>query len=224
MGMRTVITGASGALGEAVVAAFHARGDWIVALDCVRSDRLPAGVAQIACKDLADERKASAAMVQAAERMGGIDNLVNLAGAFDWVPFVEAENDTFARLYRANILTAASTIRGGLAVMGKGGIIVCIGAASAQPAGEGMAAYAAAKSGVARLVEALSQELRERSIRINALLPSIIDTPRNRADMPDADPAEWTSPAAIADVIAFLCSPQSRAINGASLHVTNGVQ
>ncbi|SEJ98561.1 Enoyl-(Acyl carrier protein) reductase [Sphingobium sp. AP50] len=84
-----------------------------------------------------------------------------------------------------------------------------------------MAPYAAAKSGMARIVEALSEEQRPRRIRINRIAPTFIDTSRNRAEMPDANPADWTKPDAIADVIAFLLSPQSRAINGALLPVTN---
>src|SRR3546814_19768233 len=96
-----------------------------------------------------------------------------------------------------------------------------LGAASAEPAAAGMAPYAAAKAGVARLTEALAEELRPRAIRVNAVLPSIIDTPRNRSDMPDADFNNWVGPAAIADVILFLASPASRAVNGARLPLTN---
>ena len=83
-----------------------------------------------------------------------------------------------------------------------------------------MAAYAASKSAVARLVEALASELTPRRIRVNAILPGIIDTPRNRADMPGADPSSWTSPDAIADVVAFLASKAARAINGALVPTT----
>lgn len=106
-------------------------------------------------------------------------------------------------------------------MLGKGSSIVAVGAASAEPAGVGMAAYGAAKSGVARLIEALARELAPRGIRANAVLPSIMDTPRNRADMPDADPASWTSPAAVADAISFLAHPGSRAISGALIPVTH---
>lgn len=78
-----------------------------------------------------------------------------------------------------------------------------------------MAAYASARSDVACLTEALSQELKPRRIRADALLPLVIDTPSNRRDMPDADPHGWTTPEAIAETIHFLASPASRAINGA---------
>jgi NAD(P)-dependent dehydrogenase (short-subunit alcohol dehydrogenase family) len=123
-------------------------------------------------------------------------------------------------LYAANVETTVVTVKACLPSMAAGASIVAVGAASAQPAGLGMAAYAAAKSSVGRLIEALAQEIAPRGIRANAVLPSIIDTPRNRADMPDADPATWTSSAAIADTIHFLAQAGSRAISGALIPVT----
>ena len=83
-----------------------------------------------------------------------------------------------------------------------------------------MGAYTASKSAVARLTEAMSAELRERGVRVNAVLPSILDTPPNRAAMPAADPARWVSPEALADVIVFLASPAARAVHGACLPVS----
>jgi len=85
-----------------------------------------------------------------------------------------------------------------------------------------MGAYAASKSGVHRLTESLAAELAGKDITINAILPSLIDTPTNRADMPDADFSSWVQPAAIADVLLFLASPASRAITGALIPVTRG--
>jgi NAD(P)-dependent dehydrogenase (short-subunit alcohol dehydrogenase family) len=84
-----------------------------------------------------------------------------------------------------------------------------------------MGAYATAKSGVARLTESLAVEVKARGIRVNAILPQTIDTPQNRKDMPKADHSQWTSPAAIAEVIQFLLSNSSRAITGALIPVTN---
>jgi len=98
---------------------------------------------------------------------------------------------------------------------------VAVGAASAAKAGAGMAAYAAAKSGVVRMVEALGVELAPRGIRANAVLPGVIDTPANRRDMPRGNPAKWTHPEAIADVIAFLIGREARAVNGVGIAVNN---
>jgi NAD(P)-dependent dehydrogenase (short-subunit alcohol dehydrogenase family) len=86
----------------------------------------------------------------------------------------------------------------------------------------GMGAYAASKSGVHRLTEALAEELAGAGVTVNAILPSIIDTPTNRKDMPDADVSQWVKPEGIADVILFLASPAARAVTGALIPVTRG--
>ena len=87
-------------------------------------------------------------------------------------------------------------------------------------AGAGMGAYSASKSAVARLTEAMAAELREQGINVNCVLPSIIDTPENRKDMPEADPSRWVAPSDLAEVIVFLCSNQARPIHGASIPVS----
>lgn len=153
--------------------------------------------------------------------MGGIDALVHVAGTFSWKKVADSQVDDWRALYSANVETTLAMVKACIPAMRTGASIVAVGAASAEPAGAGMAAYAAAKSGVARLIEALAQELAPRGIRANAVLPSSIDTPQNRADMPDLDPATWTSPAAIADTISFLAQPRSRAISGALIPVTH---
>ena len=104
-----------------------------------------------------------------------------------------------------------------------GGAIVNIGAAASIKAAMGMGAYAASKAGVARLTEALAEELKDAGVRVNAVLPSIIDTPANRKDMPDADFTRWVTPEALANVIAFLLSPEASAVTGALLPVTGRV-
>jgi NAD(P)-dependent dehydrogenase (short-subunit alcohol dehydrogenase family) len=101
-----------------------------------------------------------------------------------------------------------------------GGKIVNVGAYAAQKGVAQMAAYIASKSAVIRLTEAMSAELREKNINVNCVLPTIIDTPENRAAMPKADPRRWVAPADLANVIAFLASDAARAIHGAALPVT----
>lgn len=219
--MRVVVTGASGVLGNAVVEAFASNGDLVAAIGRKPIDCFPDAVCQIVSGNLADLEVARSAMADAASSLGGMDALVHLVGGFEWIHVDQSRHETWRRLFSENVETTLGAIQAALPHLGDGGSILCVGAASAQPAGAGMAPYAAAKSGVARLVEALSSELEPQSIRVNAVLPAIIDTPRNRADMPDADPIDWTTPAAIADVILFLTSVQARAINGALIPVTN---
>jgi NAD(P)-dependent dehydrogenase (short-subunit alcohol dehydrogenase family) len=101
-----------------------------------------------------------------------------------------------------------------------GGKIVTVGAASAQRGLASMGAYTASKSATIRLTEAMSAELREQLINVNCVLPTIIDTPENRAAMPDTNPARWVEPGALADVIGFLASDAARAVHGAALPVS----
>ncbi|MES2490874.1 MAG: SDR family oxidoreductase, partial [Pseudomonadota bacterium] len=134
--------------------------------------------------------------------------------------------DTWDFLHSVNLKTAAATSKAALPQLLNavgGGRIVNIGAAAAAKAGAGMGPYAASKAGVARLTEALSEEVKDRGITVNAVLPSIIDTPQNRTDMPEADFSRWVAPEALADVIVFLLSDEARAITGASIPVTGRV-
>lgn len=216
--MRVIIAGADGALGQAVVACYRRAGHHVVELfgspveDDPERGLLFAG-------DLADEARAAAVVDRAVDLLGGVDAYVHLAGAFTWTTVAQSGLAEWRAMFDANLLTAVAGTRAVLARM-TGGAIVLVGAAAAGKAGAGFGPYAASKSGVARLVEALSAET-DTSIRVNAVLPLIIDTPRNRADMPGADPATWTSPGAVADAIHFLTSPLSRAIDGALVPVTN---
>ncbi len=102
------------------------------------------------------------------------------------------------------------------------GRIVNIGAGGAVKGAMGMASYAASKSGVHRLTEALAEELAGSSVTVNAILPSIIDTPTNRADMPDADTSTWVKPEAVAKVIVLLASADAGAVSGALVPVSRG--
>lgn len=220
--MRIVITGAAGTLGHAVVQAFADRGEQVAAIVRRPAADMAGAVRQITAGDLSDPASANAALEEAVTVLGGgIDCLIHLVGSFEWSTVAQSRPETWRRLFSDNVETTLATVQAALPSMGEGGSILCVGAAAAQPAGAGMAPYAAAKSGVARIVEALASELKPRGIRVNAILPAIIDTPQNRIDMPDADSAGWTDPAAIADVILFLASAQARAISGALIPVTH---
>ncbi|MFN3287963.1 MAG: SDR family NAD(P)-dependent oxidoreductase, partial [Sphingomonadaceae bacterium] len=191
-GRRLVVTGAAGVLGRAVADLARARGWQVAGIDFASAP--DGGI--IGGVDLADAAAAAEAMAQAATRLGGgIDVLACVAGGFAWEPLGPDSPATFDRLWRLNLLTAANACAAALAhLAAPGGAIVLVGAASALKAGGGVAAYAGAKAAVHRLAEALAEEQKPRGIRVNAVLPSIIDTPANRADMPEADFARWVRP------------------------------
>src|SRR3546814_9275584 len=119
------------------------------------------------------------------QRFGSSRGLVNVVGGFAWETIADVSVATWDRLYLLNVRTTLNATRAALPQFANGGAIVNIGAGAADRAAAGMGAYAASKAGVARLTEALAAELRDRRIRVNAVLPSVIDTPANRADMPD---------------------------------------
>jgi len=176
--------------------------------------------------DLAEPEAAVRALDQVAARFGGLDALVNVAGTFRWESLEQGSLDTWDLLYRVNLRSAVSTSRAALPHLIKrgGGRIVNIGAGAAvAKAGAGMGAYTASKSGVLKLTEALAEEVKDRGITVNAILPSIIDTPANRADMPKADFSRWVAPRDIANVIVFLLSDQARAVTGALIPVSGRV-
>jgi len=218
--MRVIVTGASGALGSAVVQTMRAHGHRVAG---ITGRRAPGAQDEgsFAGGDLADAQAAQAVVDRAVAWLGGIDALVHVAGGFRWALLADTDAAAMRAMYAANVETVLAVTQGALPHMADGGAIVTVGAASAQPAGAGFAAYAAAKSAVARLTEAMAAELAPRNIRANGVLPGTIDTPANRADMPGADAAGWTTPQAIAEVIAFLASDAARAINGAMIPVTH---
>ncbi len=222
------VTGGFGQLGLAVVQAALAAGAQVAALDRSKAPADPAALgAAIALGglDIADADAAVQAMNQVAARFGGLDALVNIAGTFRWETLEQGSLDTWDMLYRVNLRSAVSASRAALPHLLKrgGGRIVNIGAGAAAKAGAGMGAYAASKAGVARLTEALAEELKDRGITVNAILPSIIDTPANRADMPKADFSRWVKPQAIAEVIVFLLSERASAVTGAAIPVPGRV-
>jgi NAD(P)-dependent dehydrogenase (short-subunit alcohol dehydrogenase family) len=225
-GKRIAVTGAFGSLGAAVVQAALEAGAQVAAID--RAEAPPAGVDLGAAErfggvDLSDTAQAQATIDAAAKALGGLDALVNIAGTFRWETLADGSPETFDLLYRINLRTAVAASKAALAHLPDGGRIVNIGAASALKAGAGVGAYTASKSGVMRFTESLAEELKARGITVNAVLPSIIDTPPNRKDMPKADFGKWVKPEQLADVIVFLLSEQASAITGALIPVTGRV-
>jgi NAD(P)-dependent dehydrogenase (short-subunit alcohol dehydrogenase family) len=227
-GRVALITGAAGNLGRAVAQAFAAAGASLAVVGRSEASLRPAygeGDARTmpVGADLADSGSVAVAVGQAIARFGRIDILCNLAGGFDMGPPVhQTPDELWQRMLDMNVRTVLNTVRAvapGM-IAARYGKIVNVGAASALSGKPNMGAYTAAKSAVIRLTESMSAELRDKGINVNCVLPSIIDTPENRAAMPKADPARWVAPGALAGIIAFLASDEASAIHGATIPVT----
>jgi NAD(P)-dependent dehydrogenase (short-subunit alcohol dehydrogenase family) len=221
-GRTVVVTGALGALGSCVADTLEAQGAKVARLDhaelAEKRELVFDGL------DLTDESATNAAMAAIVQRCGGIDGLVNIAGGFTFHTLADAPAKVWDDMFRINLITAVTASRAALAALSASGSgsIVNIGAGAAAKAAAGMGPYAASKAGVAKLTESLAEELAGAGVRVNALLPSTIDTPANRRDMPEADFSSWVQPQDIARAIVFLLSDQSAAITGAAIPVTAG--
>ncbi len=219
-GKTIVVTGGFGALGRIVAQVAQQAGAKVALVD--RGHPPPDLSADLAVGDvdLADFAAAERAFAKIGEAFGRIDALFNIAGAFEWSPVADAGADVWENLFRANVLTAVAASKGALPFMQTGACIVNIGAAAATArAAKGMAPYTASKSGVLRLTESLADELKPRGIRVNAVSPTTIDTPRNRADMPKADTRDWVPPESLAQVVLYLDSAEAASVTGANLRV-----
>ena len=226
---RTVmITGAAGHLGRAVAAAFAAQGARL-GLDDLRRDALQRAYGgederrRFVAVDLLDAAALGVAVDGVVAQWRRIDVLCNIAGGFRMGEPVHATSDAdWNFLFDINARTLLHASRAVVPRMleAGGGRIVNVGAWAAQHGAAGKGAYVASKSAVIRLTESMALELREHGINVNCVLPTIIDTPDNRAAMPGADPARWVAPADLASVIVFLASDAARAVHGAALPVS----
>jgi len=219
---RVVVTGGFGILGRAVGDVLRSAGARVALIDksAIPPD-LPAGFSAQGGTDLGQESEAREAIDHVAIALEGLDALVNVAGGFQWQTVEGGSIETWDRLYALNVRTAFLASQAALPhlLASSHGRIVNVGAISAASAVSGMGAYAAAKSGVARLTEAMAEEFKDRGITVNAVLPGILDTPANRIDMPKADATRWVDPAALAQVIGFLLSDLAAPITGALIPV-----
>lgn len=226
-GRTVVVTGAFGVLGGAVAEAVAGSGACVAALDYADA---PAGLADrlgpegllIGGVDLSAPQAAQGAMAEVAARFGRIDALLNIAGGFHWEKIAEAPSaETWERMHALNLLTTLNASRAALPYLlaSGAGRIVNVGAEAALRAVAGMGPYAASKSAVHRLTESLADELKLRGVTVNAVLPSIIDTPANRRDMPNAEFDRWVAPADLAAIMLFLASDEAGAVTGALIPV-----
>ena len=219
-----IVTGAAGVLGRAAVSALASEGATVVAVDVAAEIAASGQAASVGGVDLSDPAATKAAYDEIIAEQGPLAGLANVAGGFRWETMADGSTDTWDLLYRMNVRTTLNSSRAALAsLVASRGAIVNVGAAGAVRAAAGMGAYAASKAGVMRLTEALAEEHKAAGLRVNAVLPSILDTPTNRADMPGADASTWVTPEALAAVIAFLLSDAASAVTGALIPVTGRV-
>lgn len=227
-GHTALVTGATGHLGKATSLYLAGQGAKLVlagrdenALAMLR-DELP-GSHLTCAMNLLDRRAVAAAVHKAQSASGPIDSLVAVAGGFDMGQKVhEASADDWQKMHALNLetyLSAMAAIVPGMKQRSRGKIVT-VGAYAALKGGAGMGPYVASKSAVMRATESASAELKGHNINVNAVLPSVLDTPDNRAAMPDADWSKWVSLEQLAAVIGFLVSPDSDAIHGALIPVT----
>jgi len=221
------VTGSNGALGQAVAATLSAYGARLALIDHAHEPSIapPAAALHYGGTDLTDGDTARAVMQRIVKDSGRLDGLINLAGGFRWEKLVGGTLETWDAMYRLNLRTAVASCEAALPYLLQAGSgrIVNVGAMGAVKAAAGMGAYAASKAGVAQLTQALADELKDQGITVNAILPSTLDTPKNRQDMPKADFTRWVTLSEAAEVIAFLVSNEARAVTGALIPVVGRV-
>jgi NAD(P)-dependent dehydrogenase (short-subunit alcohol dehydrogenase family) len=220
-----VITGAFGALGRELAKAAAERGWRLALIDAAPAPPAPTDALTIPSCNLSDAAAAERAIAQVSHELGGVAALFNVAGTFRWTKVADSRPQDWELLFRVNLTTAVNASRAALpALTASGrGRIVNVGALASERAGAGMGPYAASKAGVAKLTESLAEELKGSRVTVNAVLPSIIDTPANRADMPKADFTTWVQPRELAEAMLFLASPEASAVTGALVRVPGRV-
>jgi NAD(P)-dependent dehydrogenase (short-subunit alcohol dehydrogenase family) len=220
-----VITGGTGALGIAVVGRLLEAGAvcHVPYRNAAQATRFPyrdrPGVTLVVVEDLADE----AGVERFYAALPQLWASIHVAGGFAYGPVATTDKAALLGQLDKNLVSCFLCCRAALKAMsdGSGGRIVNVAARPALEwrSGANMAAYTASKAAVAALTVALAQEVAARDILVNAVAPSIIDTPANRRDMPDADHAAWPKPAAIAETICHLASPANQVARGAVVPV-----
>ena len=212
-----IVTGASGNLGRAVVARLTASG--------YRIARVERNVMHLAeeydCEiDLSDRGSVTRAFAEATRRVGKLDALIHTVGIFRASPsVVEAEASHYQELFDSNVMTTLHVLQAALPLMcsQREGSVAVVSSRDALRGAAGESAYAASKAAQLRIVESAAAEAASFGVRVNALLPTTMDTPQNRASMPNADRSSWLQPTDVADVLCYLVSPAAAAIRGQAL-------
>lgn len=227
-GQVIIVTGAAGNVGSALATLLASRGARIAAVDTAK-DRLEAVTAGLSGSghlalpsyDLADFAATAALVAEVRATCGRLDGVGTTVGGFAMAKLADAGPEQWEAMFNLNVKTTWNIYRAAVPVIREagGGALVGIGSAAGLKGSGQMAAYSATKSAVMRLTESLADELRPDRIRVNAVLPTTIDTPQNRAAMPGADMSRWVTPAEVAEVMAFLLSGRASGITGALVPV-----
>lgn len=227
-GKVVLVTGASGNLGQVVAREFAAQGAKLV-LVAREAEALKALAGELPTEsmteaaDLGDVASVDALVQRVEAQFGGIDVLAHTVGGYAaGKPVHETDIDTLEKMLSLNVrpvFVTAGRVAKSMVERGTGGKIVVVLAKAALKGGAKNGAYTASKAAAQRLVESMALELRDLGINVNAVLPSIIDSPANRADMPNADTSKWVTAQEVADAMLFLASPAADKIHGASLEV-----
>ncbi len=223
-----IVTGAAGNVGSALAAHLAAKGARIAAVDMFkpRLDTVIAGLAgtghmALSDYDLLDSSAAEALVAHVVATAGRLDAVGTTVGGFAMAKLADAGLDQWDLMFNLNVKTTWNIYRAAVPAirLAGGGALVGIASAAGNRGSGEMAAYSATKSAVMRLTESLADELRVDGIRVNAVCPTTIDTPQNRAAMPDADASRWVRPAQIAEVMGFLLSGAASAVSGQLVQV-----
>ena len=224
-----LVTGGTGGLGRAVTLALLHEGASVIAsyivkdeADALRDAVGPHAHLELLPLDATDEAECRSFIDGITARHGHLDILVNTIGGYAAGKSVwETETKIFQLMLTLNLRTGHNLAKAAVPAMlqRKSGVIVNIAAKAAFDHAAGAAAYATSKSAALALFDCLAQDLKGTGIRVNSVLPSIIDTEPNRKAMPDADFSKWPKPEEIAQVVLFLCSAEAKLIHGAAIPV-----
>ncbi len=227
MSGRVLITGASGALGRSVVQRFLSAGARVLAVATDEAalaeltSLAPSDALSLRRADLTDSAAVAQLFADAEAASGVFPAVVHLVGGFRFARLSEMSDRDWSFLVAVNLETTFRVFRESARAFerARAGSLVAVSAPAALLGEAGVGGYAATKAGMLRLVESLARELAPFGARANAVLPGTMDTPANRAAMPDADPSRWVSTEAVAEIIHFLTTPAAAAVSGAAVRV-----
>jgi NAD(P)-dependent dehydrogenase (short-subunit alcohol dehydrogenase family) len=214
---KIVITGATGALGQSVLAHFQKEGDAVIAIHSLTEKPSALDGVEWVALDLTQRK----AVHDFFSKVGDVDAVIHCAGGFRWGHVEDLSAEDFRFLIALNLESSYYVASAVVPAMKKRkqGTLLFVSSKATQYGATGMSAYAASKAGVNAMVISLAEELKEDGIRVNAVLPSVIDTPANRKDMPTADRTKWVSPEDLAEILFDLTLPKSKSITGALIPV-----